>query len=140
MTVLDDDMPPEREPEGDSLPMKAAHARSLVRDAVAACAAEAGLTQASAECLAHAELACSELVANARRHGGGMTAFEVHAEDGHVVIAVTDRSPVLPHSPRHDPLEPGGFGWALVKTVATSTDVTVLPGRGKVIVAVLPVH
>lgn len=56
----------------------------------------------------------SELIANARRHAGGVTAFEVTARPGTVVVEVCDRSPQLPQTRPWAPEQPGasGGGWS----------------------------
>ncbi|MGY0020423.1 ATP-binding protein [Streptomyces sp. YJ-C3] len=123
--------------------MSGAQAREQVRRAVHACAADApeGAGAQVEQRLADAQLACSELVSNARRHGGGLAWFQVRAEGGHVVIEVGDHSSALPLSPPRDALEPGGFGWALVQRLAEKISVEVRPdGRGKIIRAHLPVR
>ncbi|MEU3724245.1 ATP-binding protein [Streptomyces sp. NPDC031705] len=65
----------------------------------------------------------SELIANARRHAGGVTAFGVTARAGAVTVEVSDRSPRLPQTRPWAPGEPGGFGWRLVNQLADATDV-----------------
>ncbi|WP_143041354.1 ATP-binding protein [Streptomyces indicus] len=135
-------------PVSDALPVPAppgqlsgAQARHLVRTAMLEYGAALGLAEVPQDRLADAQLVCSELLSNARRHGGGCTALEVRTEDGHVVIAVADGSTALPVSPVRRAGEPGGFGWALVERVSTRTVIQVrADGLGKVVTAYVPLR
>ncbi|MEU3668300.1 ATP-binding protein [Streptomyces virginiae] len=60
----------------------------------------------------------SELIANARLHGGGVTDFDVRFHLGALVVEVSDRSPCAPRTSPWMPAQPGGFGWRLVKQLA----------------------
>lgn len=78
----------------------------------------------------------TELIANARRHGGGVTGFRLTTRPGRVSVEVSDRSAQFPRKQPWDPATPGGFGWLLVNSLAESTDV--LPHHeGKTVVATL---
>ncbi|WP_353945487.1 ATP-binding protein [Streptomyces sp. HUAS MG91] len=123
------------------LTLSGAETREVVRHAVLACLnGDAPETPATRNLLAEAQLVCSELVSNARRHGGGLYWFEAHARNGLVVIEVGDRSTRTPRSPRRDATEPGGFGWELVRRLSERVEVTVRPdGAGKIIRAVIRV-
>ncbi|MFE5627360.1 ATP-binding protein [Streptomyces virginiae] len=57
----------------------------------------------------------SELVANAIRHAGGVTGFDIRRRGGLVVIEVSDCSQRLPHPRPPSPGGPDHFGWRLVK-------------------------
>ncbi|WP_394427967.1 ATP-binding protein [Streptomyces sp. SGAir0957] len=126
----------------DAPQLSGAQAREQVRDTVLACAALAGKSpEAVQQRVADAELICSELVSNARRHGSGLTSFRVWHERGCVLIEVSDRSAALPVTPGGHRAEPGGFGWALVRKLAASVSVNAhSDGTGKTITAYLPVR
>lgn len=65
----------------------------------------------------------SELVSNAQRHGGGVTALQITARAGAVTIEVSDRSPRRPRIQPWAPARPGGFGWRMVNRLADTTDI-----------------
>ncbi|MFI5756447.1 ATP-binding protein [Streptomyces sp. NPDC051569] len=70
-------------------------------------------------------LVVSELVTNAIRHAGGVTAFRISDRGGAVEITVQDPSALHPvHKEHGDDWQPGGYGWPLVHRLA---DVTVVP-------------
>ncbi|MGW5848788.1 ATP-binding protein [Streptomyces sp. NPDC055254] len=75
----------------------------------------------------------SELVSNARRHGGGVTGFRITARPGTVTVEVSDRSSRPPRQRPWAPTAPGGFGWRLTNTLADRTDVRFHRG-GKTVV------
>lgn len=86
--------------------------------------------------LADVQLAVTELVVNAMRHGGGLTRFDarlgprgtelvVDVEDG------DDRHPVAQPLHDRDPAAAGGRGWAIVQALATTSRITPLPAGGK---------
>ncbi|MYW63149.1 ATP-binding protein [Streptomyces sp. SID8379] len=81
-------------------------------------------------------LVADELVANAIRHGDGMTRFSacVHGRD--LVISVRDRSTRLPCDQPHDPTRPGGFGWLMIQHLARRVSVD-RHDDGKTVTAVL---
>ncbi|MGW6882842.1 ATP-binding protein [Streptomyces goshikiensis] len=79
----------------------------------------------------------AELVSNAIRHAGGVTAFDVRHLHDEVAIDVSDASPVLPHSPGTPVTVPGGFGWLLVNKMASRTEI-LTSLAGKTITAYLP--
>ncbi|MFI0240613.1 ATP-binding protein [Streptomyces sp. NPDC016845] len=129
-----------RDTADDATYLSGARAREQVRNVVLACAAEAGKAPDSVQQrVADAELICSELVSNARRHGSGLTSFRVWHERGCVLIQVSDRSAALPVTSEGPRAEPGGFGWALVRKLAASVSVDAhSDGSGKTITAYLP--
>ncbi|MFE9122277.1 ATP-binding protein [Streptomyces sp. NPDC007172] len=81
-------------------------------------------------------LVASELVANALRHGGGITRFSACVHDDVLVIHVSDRSRARPRRLPRDPAVPGGFGWLMVENLARTVAVE-LDASGKTIKAVL---
>ncbi|MFD7079319.1 ATP-binding protein [Streptomyces sp. NPDC059918] len=85
---------------------------------------------------ADALLVTSELVSNAIRHGGGVTAFRAGVADGLLYLSIGDASPLLP-APRTGTVErPGGYGWPLVQRLAERVDCRTHP-EGKTISTVL---
>ncbi|MFD7536160.1 ATP-binding protein [Streptomyces sp. NPDC001251] len=81
-------------------------------------------------------LVASELVANALRHGGGITRFSARVRDDALVLQVADRSTSQPTRVPRDPSVPGGFGWLMVENLARSVSVET-GARGKTVTAVL---
>ncbi|MFI2415617.1 ATP-binding protein [Streptomyces sp. NPDC018947] len=115
-------------------PASAAAARALVRQVLADPPVPLSRTAAN-----DMLLVTSELVTNAFRHGGGLTAFRVTPEAHGLRIAVTDRSPTPPvaRAPGDGPRgRPGGFGWPLVQRLSRSVTITPAPA-GKTIEAVV---
>ncbi|MEU0355260.1 ATP-binding protein [Streptomyces cyaneofuscatus] len=92
------------------------------------------LKSASQHAETDAHLAVSELISNALRHGGGLTGFKADLDPDatRLRLQVEDSSPEPPHScPAPDPASPGGRGWAIIKRIATTCSVAILPGAGK---------
>ncbi|WP_369188799.1 ATP-binding protein [Streptomyces sp. R08] len=85
---------------------------------------------------ADALLVTSELVTNAIRHGGGVTAFHATLDGDTLRLAITDARPQrpVPRSTGHG--HPGGFGWPLVRRLTEHVDITPLPDGGKTITTV----
>ncbi|WAL99610.1 ATP-binding protein [Streptomyces sp. Je 1-369] len=81
-------------------------------------------------------LVVSELVANAMRHGGGLSGLTVRVQGGALLIRVSDRSEGVPVQVPSDPARPGGFGWLMVQRLSSSVTVEAEDG-GKTIVAAL---
>ncbi|MCY0922638.1 ATP-binding protein [Streptomyces sp. H27-H5] len=83
-------------------------------------------------------MVASELVTNAIRHGGGLTAFHTELTDHGLRLAVGDPSPRPPVTrPRTgEPGRAGGYGWPLVRRLSAQVDVRTHP-HGKTITAVL---
>ncbi|WCD83794.1 hypothetical protein KPP03845_100113 [Streptomyces xanthophaeus] len=69
----------------------------------------------------------TELASNARRHAGGVTAFQINAHPQAVTVEVSDASPHGPQTFPWAPTQPGGFGWRLVSQLADTTDVRFHP-------------
>lgn len=116
-------------------PTTSAGARAVVSGVLSACQADTAL------CEADAHLAVTELVSNAQRHADGMTGFSVSlSPDGsRLRVVVEDASTQPPHCPPDtDPGTVGGRGWAIVKRLAATCHVTVLPGLGKRITVTFP--
>ncbi|MCX4718687.1 ATP-binding protein [Streptomyces virginiae] len=85
---------------------------------------------------ADALLVTSELVTNAIRHGGGVTAFRADIADDVLLLSIGDADPRLP-APRTGTVErPGGYGWPLVQRLAERVDCRTHPD-GKTISTVL---
>jgi anti-sigma regulatory factor (Ser/Thr protein kinase) len=82
------------------------------------------------ECVDNAVLVVSELVTNALRHAGGLTALILAADRTTLEITVGDPSQAAPRERAPDVNGGGGgFGWPLVRFLART--VTVRPsGRG----------
>ncbi|MFE6001679.1 ATP-binding protein [Streptomyces sp. NPDC056454] len=92
------------------------------------------LKSASQHAETDAHLAVSELISNALRHGGGLTGFkaDLNPDATRLRLQVEDSSPEPPRScPAPDPATPGGRGWAIIKRIATTCSVAILPGAGK---------
>lgn len=90
------------------------------------------------ECVDNAVLVASELVTNALRHAGGLTALSLRADRMTLEIAVRDPS----HAPpRERPPDlsggGGGFGWPLVRLLARTVTVNPSGHGGKCVRAVL---
>ncbi|MET8347366.1 ATP-binding protein [Streptomyces microflavus] len=92
------------------------------------------LKNASRHAEADAHLAVSELISNALRHGGGLTGFtaDLDPDATRLRLQVEDTSTEPPHSrPTPDPTTPGGRGWGIIKRLAVTCSVAILPGAGK---------
>lgn len=64
-------------------------------------------------------LLVSEVVANARLHGGGPSSMVLRCTDERLRVEVTDKSTVAPEpSSRPDPARPGGHGLVIVQRLA----------------------
>lgn len=118
------------------VPVDAAEARRRVTDLLGA-ALERPSTQDPV--VADALLVTSELVTNALRHAGGVTAFEAMADRVGLRLVVEDASDALPttKAPTAD-FTPGGYGWPMICRLATSVTVSLLPAGGKRIQVFLP--
>ncbi|GAA4877656.1 ATP-binding protein [Kitasatospora terrestris] len=86
--------------------------------------------------LADVQLVVTELVANALRHGGGLTAFAARLEPGGARLVVDvedgdDRHPVAQPFHGRDPASGGGRGWAIVQALTSTCQVQPLPVGGK---------
>ncbi|MFJ5026393.1 ATP-binding protein [Streptomyces goshikiensis] len=112
-------------------PASAATARSRVRDLLR----RAGVSLDSVTA-ADVLLVTSELVTNAIRHGGGLTAFHAEITDDALFLSVADASPHPPLPRTGTPDRPGGYGWPLVQRLADHVDVR-SHGSGKTISAEL---
>ncbi|MER5779709.1 ATP-binding protein [Streptomyces sp. NPDC002039] len=115
------------------VPATAAAARAVVRDLLG----YAGINLDSVTA-ADALLVASELVTNAIRHGGGLTAFHGELTDHGLRLSVADTSPHPPATrPRTgEPGQTGGYGWPLVQRLSERVDVHTHM-HGKTITAVL---
>ncbi|MFJ3174194.1 ATP-binding protein [Streptomyces roseus] len=81
-------------------------------------------------------LVTSELVSNAIRHGGGVTAFRADIADGLLRLSIDDASPLLPAQRTGTVERPGGYGWPLVHRLAERVECRTHPD-GKTISTVL---
>ncbi|MFB8087271.1 ATP-binding protein [Streptomyces sp. NPDC055992] len=114
-------------------PAKAAEAR-----AVAAAFVEALHPPPSATAVQDLLLLVSELVTNAVRHAGSVTALAFGADDKALYVQVADPSPEHPRQRAPDMTgAAGGFGWPLILRLARNVTVRNHPRRGKVILATL---
>ncbi|WP_079144557.1 ATP-binding protein [Streptomyces agglomeratus] len=112
-------------------PDTAAEARDTARDFLS------DLTPApTRETTDNVVLVVSELVTNALRHAGGITALRLARVRQAVEITVQDPSPSRPR-PRHPDITgyEGGYGLTLVNYLARFVTVTPSPGGGKKICA-----
>ncbi|MCY0953182.1 ATP-binding protein [Streptomyces sp. H27-S2] len=112
---------------------------AAARDATRAFLARAARLRAPArdESTDNVLLVVAELVANAIRHTVGPCALHLELLDGSIDVCVTDHSPHHPQ-PRTPSTEgAGGWGWFLVKRLATHIRIKPVPG-GKTICAELP--
>ncbi|MFF4342963.1 ATP-binding protein [Kitasatospora sp. NPDC001540] len=122
---------PARPPELEPAPVRTA---GQARTALARLLDAAG--HPGGQVLADAQLAVTELVANALRHGGGLTCFEARLGrcGTELVVEVEDkddRHPVVLSLHDRDPATAGGRGWAIVQALAATCQVVPLPAGGK---------
>ncbi|MFK0235344.1 ATP-binding protein [Streptomyces vinaceus] len=103
----------QRLPEPSGAGLSCAEARESARDILA------GLKLRPAD-MDDVLTVVTEMVANASRHAGGATAFQITARFGAVTVTVSDRSTAPPRIKPWAPDEPGGFGWRLVNRLATT--------------------
>ncbi len=124
---------------GAGLPATAADARALVREQMALGAPDLQDEEAGARVLADALLVTSELVTNAIRHGGGLTAFDLWITGDGLILNVADAStcPPVTTDPRsREKGQVGGFGWPLVCRLARHVAVTALPDGKQITVLI----
>ncbi|MGW7578618.1 ATP-binding protein [Streptomyces sp. NPDC054765] len=82
-------------------------------------------------------LLVSELVTNALRHAGAVTALRLTADHDSIRVLVADPSPARPEGRSPDLTgRGGGFGWPMVRTLARDVTVRPCPG-GKIVQAAL---
>ncbi|MEU5208997.1 ATP-binding protein [Streptomyces sp. NPDC020742] len=114
------------------IPATAAEARNRVHDLL-----QAHPQPLDEVFLIDALLITSELVTNARRHAGGVTAFAARITDDRLEILVEDAVPQHPVAvPHNGPGEVGGYGWPMVCQLATSVDITPTDAGKAIAVAV----
>ncbi|MDT0457495.1 ATP-binding protein [Streptomyces sp. DSM 41527] len=83
-------------------------------------------------------LLVSELVTNALRHAGTVTALRLAADHDSIRICVEDASPARPTERSPDLTgRDGGFGWPLVCALAREVTIRPRPGGGKIVQAAL---
>ncbi|WP_326773081.1 ATP-binding protein [Streptomyces sp. NBC_01445] len=84
-------------------------------------------------------LLVSELVTNARRHAGSVTALHLNADRRHIHVTVDDPSPAHPQDRSTDLSGgAGGIGWPMIRRLARTLTIHPQPGGGKSIHATLP--
>lgn len=83
-------------------------------------------------------LLVSELVTNAIRHAGAVTALAFGADADTLYVQVTDPSAARPRQRTPDLRGgTGGFGWPLVLRLSKRTDIRDHPPQGKVILVAM---
>ncbi|MEW2416478.1 ATP-binding protein [Streptomyces sp. NPDC046866] len=103
------------------------------REVTCAVLAAHGVTGPDAD---DALLVVTELVANARRHAGGATAFRIRCRPPEALVQVSDADPELPVD-RPTPADvPGRFGWLMINRLAQQVTVETGPS-GKTITVVV---
>ncbi|MEU8506221.1 ATP-binding protein [Streptomyces brevispora] len=114
-------------------PLRASDAREAAADFVA------GLSPApSARAVQNLVLLSSELVTNAIRYAGGVTALSFGADRRALHVRVVDPSPTQPQCRAPDLTgRTGGFGWPMVLRLASNVTVHRHGSRGKTILATL---
>lgn len=83
-------------------------------------------------------LLSSELVTNALKHAGAVTALSFKATSNALHVRVADPSPTYPQ-PRVPDMtgRTGGFGWPIILRLANRVTIRPLGREGKIILAVL---
>ncbi|MFG3114392.1 ATP-binding protein [Streptomyces sp. NPDC048197] len=115
------------------IPATAAQARDRVNDLLKA---HPGAVEAMK--LTDALLITSELVTNAQRHTDGLIAFTARIRGNRLTLLVEDASPHHPvTASRHGPGDIGGYGWPMVRQLATSVTIVPAARGGKVITVTL---
>jgi anti-sigma regulatory factor (Ser/Thr protein kinase) len=137
MSVMTDQLSAEplRRPTSGTYPRSSGQARNIVRGYLSALR-----PPATPETVDRVLLVVSELVTNAHRHAGGLSAFRLSGRAGNLHVQVTDPSPVLPYARpagTDTGFERGGFGWSLVQHLASEVTVHREPGGGKTIDALI---
>ncbi|MFG2831755.1 ATP-binding protein [Streptomyces sp. NPDC048434] len=83
-------------------------------------------------------LLVSELVTNALRHAGAVTALRLTADHESIRVLVEDPSPTWPEGRSPDLTgREGGFGWPMVCALAREVTLRPRPGGGKIVQAAL---
>ncbi|WP_411104920.1 ATP-binding protein [Streptomyces sp. cmx-4-9] len=83
-------------------------------------------------------LVVAELVANAIRHTVGPCTLHLELLDGSIDVCVTDDSPQPPRPRTPGTDGSGGWGWFMIKRLATRIRIKPVPDGGKTICAELP--
>ncbi|RSO23006.1 ATP-binding protein [Streptomyces sp. WAC 06725] len=118
----------------DKCPANAARARAATRAFLTSLDPAPGT-----DAIETAVLVVSELVTNALRHANGHCLLRLIAHRDTLGVAVTDRSPIPPHTRDHDAGEvTSGYGWPMVQHLALTTAVTPTAFGGKTVHAQLP--
>ncbi|MEU3964740.1 ATP-binding protein [Streptomyces buecherae] len=125
-----------------AIPRSASEARRLIENLVRAQFPAHRGAGPAAETVADMLLVTSELVTNAIRHGGGVVGLWARLDADGLRLAVRDRSDDLPFVKARTPGDPvpvGGYGWPMVRRLASEVRVTPCPGGGKEIRIAVPV-
>ncbi|MFE9851604.1 ATP-binding protein [Streptomyces sp. NPDC005576] len=89
-----------------------------------------------AETVQNLLLLVSELVTNAIRHAGGVSALRFAADRCALQIKVSDQSSAHPQDRTPDLTgRTGGFGWPMIRRLAHDVQVRSREGGGKIVVA-----
>ncbi|MFD0023728.1 ATP-binding protein [Streptomyces sp. NPDC058382] len=133
VTEVPTEVPTEVSSQTVAAPLRAADARA------AATAFVAKLNPApSARTVQDLLLLSSELVTNAIRYAGAVTALSFGADHGTLQVRVDDPSPTPPQCRVPDMTgQAGGFGWPMVLRLASSVSVHRHGSRGKTILATM---
>ncbi|NNJ04713.1 ATP-binding protein [Streptomyces sp. PKU-MA01144] len=140
MTMLSGDVAGEQRPARPSVPTSAAAARDQVERLLEEHFRGTPRHGPPAVVLTDALLVTSELVTNAIRHGGGVTAFTARVTGEGLVLTVRDRNPEAPAvrlHPEGQTFPVGGYGWPLVQRLAARIHIAPLR-EGKTIRVLLP--
>ncbi len=123
---------------GAPTPASAAEARDAVAHLLATEFCSFDEESRSDVVVADALLITSELVTNAIRHGGGVAGFSARITEEGLRITVDDSVPDFPvlREQTGAQLGEGGYGWQLVRRLASEVSVTA-HGEGKRVVVVV---
>ncbi|MFD3809225.1 ATP-binding protein [Streptomyces sp. NPDC058619] len=83
-------------------------------------------------------LVVAELVANAVRYTDGPCVLHLELQDDSIDVCVADESPRLPQLRTPGTDGTGGWGWFVIKRLATRVHIKAMPDGGKTICAALP--